>query len=288
MPHTTLVSPETLRPYLADPDWAVVDCRFALGDPDRGRHAYREAHLPGAVYAHLDADLSGPIVPGTTGRHPLPDPATLAATLGGWGIGPGVQVVAYDDAGGAFAARLWWMLHWLGHPPAAVLDGGFPAWKRAGYPVRAGEEQRPARVFTPRPDPRRVADADAVDALRTDASCRLLDARAAERYRGAHEPIDPVAGHIPGAVNAPWAANLDDDGRFLPPKQLRRRFEKLLGGVPPARAAVYCGSGVTAAHDLLAMAHAGLGGARLYPGSWSHWITDPARPVARDDGARRS
>ena len=288
MPYETLIDPATLHEHLGAADWAAVDCRFALADPAQGRRAYRAGHIPGAVYAHLDDDLSGRIVPGTTGRHPLPAPADCAATLSRWGIDGGVQVVAYDDVGGGMAARLWWMLRWLGHDAVAVLDGGFPAWQRAGYPTRTGDEARPPRTFTPHVRPELVAEVEVVEALRADPSACLVDARAAARYRGAQEPIDPVAGHIPGAVNAPWAANLDDDGRFLPPKQLRRRFEKVLGGVPPARAAVYCGSGVTAAHDLLAMAYAGLGGARLYPGSWSHWITDPDRPVAREDAAEQA
>jgi len=280
MPYTTLLAPADGQAHLDDPDWVFVDSRFSLTDTERGRRAYREAHLPGAVYAHLDEDLCGPIVPGVTGRHPLPTVDAFAGTLSAWGIAAGVQVVAYDDAGGGIAARLWWMLRWLGHDAVAVLDGGWPAWHRLGFPTRNGDETRPPRRFMPQPRSALIADAAEVDARRTDPAYRLLDARGPERYRGEHEPIDPVAGHIPGAVSVPFAGNLDADGAFLPAEALRARFEALLGHVPPACTISYCGSGVTAAHNLLAMTHAGLGEARLYPGSWSHWITDEERPVA--------
>ncbi len=278
MTYTTLIQPSDLAAHLGDPGWAVVDVRFSLDDPARGRRAYAEAHIPGATYAHLDEDLSGPVRPGVTGRHPLPTPEAFAATLGRLGIGNTTQVVAYDDAGGAIAARLWWMLRWLGHDAVAVLDGGFPAWQAGGYAVRGGEEVPAPARFVPHPRPALLADVE--DIVRRAPGVRLLDARAAERYRGEVEPIDPVAGHIPGALSAPFRENLDDRGRFLPPDVLRRRFERLLGGAPQADVICYCGSGVTAAHNLLALAHAGFAGARLYPGSWSHWITDPERPVA--------
>ncbi|HMB93119.1 MAG TPA: sulfurtransferase [Rhodothermales bacterium] len=280
MPYTTIIDPADLHAHLDDPDWAIVDARFSLHEPARGRHDYEAAHIPGAVYAHLDDDLSGDIVPGVTGRHPLPDPSAFSEKLSAWGIADGVQVVVYDDIGGGIAARLWWMLRWLGHDAVAVLDGGFPAWQAAGYPTRSGEESRPSRSFKPQPHPEMVAEVEEVETLRNDEACRLLDARAGARYRGALEPIDPVAGHIPGAVSAPYGGNLDDDQRFLSPQQLRERFATVLEDVPPEQTVVYCGSGVTAAHDILAMTHAGLTGARLYPGSWSHWITDADRPVA--------
>lgn len=280
MAFTTLLAPADLRPFLDDPDWAVIDCRFALDDPARGRLAYLDAHLPGALYAHLDDDLSGTVVPGRTGRHPLPAIEAFTATLTAWGIDDRVQVVAYDDAGGAFAARLWWMLRWLGHDAVAVLDGGWPRWVRAGYPTESGHAVRAPRPFAPRPRASMTVDADAVRRLHHEPSARLLDARAAARYRGEVEPIDPVAGHIPGALSAPYAENLDAEGCFLPPPVLRRRFDALLGDAAPEDVVSYCGSGVTAAHNLLALAHAGLDGARLYPGSWSEWITDPKRPVA--------
>lgn len=286
VPYTTLVTPALLLDHLDDPDWVVVDCRFSLEDSERGRRDFLQAHIPGAVYAHLDRDLSGPVVAGRTGRHPLPDPAALADLLSGWGIGPGVQVVAYDDRGGAFAARLWWMLGWLGHDAAAVLDGGWPAWQQAGYPARSGAAQPVPRIFSPQLRPERAVEAEAVEAeaveaARQDAAACLLDARAEARFRGEHEPIDPVAGHIPGARSAPFSDNLDAEGRFLPPEALRARFEALLAGTAPEGVVSYCGSGVTAAHNLLALAHAGLHGARLYPGSWSEWITDPQRPVEK-------
>jgi len=280
MVYRTLVSAAEVAAHLDDPAWAMVDCRFALADPGRGERDYLAGHIPGAVYAHLDRDLAGPVVAGRTGRHPLPAVGMIAGTLGGWGIGEGVQVVAYDDAGGAFAARLWWLLRWLGHGAAAVLDEGWPGWSAEGRRVRAGAESRPPRAFVPRPQPGMVADAGAVMRLRTDPGWCLLDARSADRYRGENETIDPVAGHIAGAVSAPFAENLDADGRFRPADELRSRFAGLLAAVPPERTVVYCGSGVTAAHNLLAMAHAGLDGAKLYAGSWSEWITDPARPVA--------
>lgn len=280
---TTLCAPSDLAAHLDDPAWAVVDCRFSLNDVDRGRRDYLAGHVPGAVYAHLDDDLSGPVERGRTGRHPLPDPDAFARTLSRWGIGPGVQVVAYDDAGGAIAARLWWMLRWVGHDAVAVLDGGWPRWVREGHPTRSGTEDRPPRTFEPRLRPDLVADAAEVDRLRQDSTARLLDARAGARFRGEVEPIDPVAGHIPGALSAPHEANLDVTGCFLPAEALRAYYEALRRGAPAERVVSYCGSGVTAAHNLLAMAHAGLEGARLYPGSWSEWITDPARPVATGD-----
>jgi thiosulfate/3-mercaptopyruvate sulfurtransferase len=281
MAYTTLIDAHELARHLTDPDWAIVDCRFSLDQPERGRRDYEQAHIPGAVYAHLDADLSGPVVPGKTGRHPLPDVDTFARTLSRWGIGDGVQVVAYDDAGGSIAARLWWMLRWLGHNDAAVLDGGWPYWQRLGYPIRNGIESRPPCAFTLRPRQELLASvADVLACLRNPAA-RLIDARTTERYRGDYEPIDPVAGHIPGAICCPFAENLNAEGRFRAPDELCARFQALLGDIPLQQAIVYCGSGVTATHNLLALAHAGLGDARLYPGSWSEWITDPERPVER-------
>lgn len=284
MPYRTLIEPSQLEGHLGDPDWVVVDCRFSLAEPDRGRASYDQSHIPGAVYAHLDEDLSSPVVPGRTGRHPLPDPEAMAARLGEWGIGPGVQVVAYDDSKGGIAVRLWWILGWLGHDDVAVLNGGWPAWEAQGLPTRAGQEPPPApRRFVAAPRPERTATVADVAAAGGDPGTALIDARAAPRYRGEEEPIDPVAGHIPGAVSAPWADNVDAEGRFRSPDELRARFAPLLEGREPGRAICYCGSGVTANHDVLAMVHAGLARPRLYPGSWSEWITDPSRPVATGD-----
>lgn len=281
MPHTALIQVDELAQHLGDADWALVDCRFSLADPEQGALDYRGRHIPGAVYAHLDRDLSGPVQPGRTGRHPLPDVAALAATLGRWGIDDGVQVVAYDAAGGALAAaRLWWLLRWLGHDAVAVLDGGWPAWQAAALPTRGEVETRRPRPFVARPRPELIADADEVARLATDPRARVLDARGADRFRGENETLDPVAGRIPGAVSAPYVDNIGPDGRLRPAAALRAQYEGWLGAASPADTVVYCGSGVTAAFDLLALAVAGLPGARLYPGSWSEWLTDPNRPVA--------
>ncbi|HUO80684.1 MAG TPA: sulfurtransferase [Steroidobacteraceae bacterium] len=279
MNHHTLIDVQTLAAGLADPAFRIVDCRFDLGDPDAGPALYRGGHLPGAVYAHLDADLSGPRAP-WTGRHPLPEPEALAATFGRLGIGAGVQVVGYDDSGGIYAARLWWLLRWLGHEAAAVLDGGLAAWRAAGLPLSdAGAAPAPRR-FVAAPRAAAHVSADELAALLARRACLLLDARSAERYQGRVEPLDPKAGHVPGAVNHHYARNLGADGRFLAPPALRALFEPQLGGRPPAAIVSMCGSGVTACHTLLALEIAGLPGARLYPGSWSEWCRDPARPVA--------
>ena len=278
MAYTTLIDIAALKTHLRDPDWIMVDCRFNLMEPEAGRRAYRENHLPGARYAHLDDDLSGPITP-ETGRHPLPDPARLAQRFGAWGIGHHTQVVAYDDLGGMLAAaRLWWLLRWLGHETVAVLDGGLPAWLNAGLPLTAELPVASSTRFDARPDDRLWLTAAQVQALPPDHV--VLDARGAARYRGEMEPIDPVAGHIPGAVNLPTDGHLTPEGGFLPTVELRARFDAALSGKPPAAIVHSCGSGVTACHNLLAMEAAGLPGSRLYPGSWSEWIRDPGRPVA--------
>jgi len=282
----TLISTEVLQQHLDDPAWVLVDCRFALEDPTRGERAYEQGHIPGALYAHLERDLTGAVIPGKTGRHPLPPVEHLAARFSAWGITATVQVVAYDDSGGSMAARLWWLLRWLGHEAVAVLDGGWPCWRVEGRPFRRGREWRSPRRFVPRPRPELVASVEDVMAALGDPHIRLIDSRSPERYRGEYEPLDPVAGHIPGAVCAPYLENLDARGRFRPAAELRQRFERILGDVPPSRAIFYCGSGVTAAHNLLALAHAGLGEARLYAGSWSEWITDPARPIERSEDLR--
>jgi thiosulfate/3-mercaptopyruvate sulfurtransferase len=282
MAYTTLISSKDLRPHLDDPRWALVDCRFDLADPARGQTAYLGEHIPSAVYAHLERDLSAPAT-GTNGRHPLPPPGILAAVFSRWGIEPGVQVVAYDDSGGMVAARLWWSLRFLGHDAVAVLDGGLSDWTRAGLPLRQGSETRRPASFAAHLRPEMKIEADQVLAGLGSQVMVLMDARAPERFRGAEEPIDPVAGHIPGALNRHWQANLNASGRFLPAAALRQQFETLLVGSPVSSAVVYCGSGVSACHNLLAMAHAGLHGARLYPGSWSEWSSSASRPVATGD-----
>jgi thiosulfate/3-mercaptopyruvate sulfurtransferase len=285
MPYTTLISTEELSQHLADPAWAIIDCRFSLDDTEQGRRHYQQAHIPGAVYAHLDEDLSGPIIPGETGRHPLPDSEIASQTFSRWGIDAAVQVVAYDDGNGSIAARLWAMLGWLGHPAVAVLDGGWAAWQKEGRPSHSGQESRIARPFMASPRPELLVDAAEVEEIRTSLGWRLFDSRSGEVYRGEKKGYDPIAGHIPGAISVPYSENIGADGRFLPPEQLKARFEALLDDVPAEKTVFYCGSGVTASHNLLALAHAGLGEARLYPGSWSDWIIDPTRPIANPSEA---
>ena len=279
MSFTTLISPSELMTHLAEPDWIVVDCRFDLARPEAGRHQYRSAHIPGARYANLDEDLSGPVTP-STGRHPLPRPEDFARRLGAWGISERSQVIAYDDSGGAVAARLWWMLRWVGHDAAAVLDGGLTAWLAAGLPVDQDKPRIAPATFTPRVRADQLLTVDALLAALTNRSVLLVDARSAERFAGQNETIDPVAGHVPGARNHPFMSNLDADRRFLPVGKLRERWSGTLRGKPAGQVVTMCGSGVTACHDLLALEVAGLGGARLYPGSWSEWIRDPQRPIS--------
>jgi thiosulfate/3-mercaptopyruvate sulfurtransferase len=259
----------------------IVDCRFDLAYPDAGQRAYLQGHVPGASYAHLERALSGEIVAGRTGRHPLPNVDELVEHLRGWGIDDDTHVVAYDDRTGAFAARLWWLLRWLGHERVSVCDGGYQAWLAGGgKPSR--EVPRPRRGnFSPSIRPELVLST--ADVLARDPDVVLLDARGAERFRGEVEPIDSVAGHIPGARSCPFAQNLDASGRFRSKDELEARLTQIIGATPPERVVVYCGSGVTACHDILAAAHAGLGEFRLYAGSWSEWITCPARPVASGD-----
>ena len=275
----TLIEAEALAPLLGDARLRVFDCRFDLARPAYGRAAYAEEHVPGAIFADLNADLSAPAT-ASSGRHPLPAPEEFAARLRAWGVNADSRVVAYDDNNGAYAARLWWMLRWLGHDEVAVLDGGMRRWLQLGLPL---SEDVPAPVpgnFIARPRPAMAVSAPAVLEAASDRSARILDARAPERYRGEVEPIDKVAGHVPGARNHPFGMSLDSQGRFLPPQALRDTLAASLDGVAPESAIVYCGSGVTACHVLLALEHAGLAGARLYPGSWSEWSRDRSRPVA--------
>lgn len=279
MYYTNLVTTERLAQHLDDPEWVVVDCRFTLTDTEAGRRAYAAGHLPGARYAHLDEDLSAP-KNGRNGRHPLPDPATFAQTLGRWGIGNGKQVVVYDDSFGAMAVRLWWMLRWMGHDAVALMDGGLPKWQREKRPMTADLPAVTPTVFTPRLREEMRVDAGAVLAASQSGGELLLDARPEMRFLGEMEPIDPVAGHVPGAVNVPFDDNLDLGGTFLAADELREMYEGLLAGRAPREVIHMCGSGVTACHNLLAMEIAGLPGAKLYPGSWSEWIADPAHPIA--------
>jgi len=278
MKFTTLISVAGLAQNLEDPNWVVVDCRFWLDDTEKGRRDYDKSHIPGAVYAHLDENLSSPIVPGVTGRHPLPRVDELRQTLGSWGISDNTQVVAYDDRGGMIAGRLWWLLRWLGHETVAVLNGGFPAWMAAGQPITSEITQPAPAEFAPRPQPEMLVTAEEVLQRFGDPGYMLVDSRAPQRYLGEIEPIDSLAGHIPGAENYFWSTNLDANGHFEIKDILRGRFKIFFEDIQVSRVTFYCGSGVTAAHNVLAVAHAGLGMPKLYNGSWSHWITDPERP----------
>jgi thiosulfate/3-mercaptopyruvate sulfurtransferase len=288
---TTLIDVESLRALVATPGIALLDCRFDLGAPEAGREAYLRSHIPGARYVDLNRDLSAP-VSAASGRHPLPDPVALDACFRGLGVARNTQAIVYDESNGAFAARAWWLLRWLGHPKVAVLDGGMSAWLREGGAAESGEPPRGATRQSAagtgsrsgsavQVDPHAALGADELVAALENPRTLLIDARAPERYLGTVEPIDPVAGHIPGAVNHPFSTNLRSDGRFLPPEELERRWRDRLAGASPADMIVMCGSGVTACHNLLALECAGLPGARLYAGSWSEWIRDPRRPVAR-------
>lgn len=280
MAYKTLISIDDLVPHLDDPNWAIFDCHFDFEQPEAAHQAYLKAHIPGAIYADLDKDLSGPIIPSKTSRHPLPAIDGFVNTLSRWGVDENVQVVVYDNRSSSLAGRLWWMLRWLGHEAAAVLDGSFSHWQESGHPVQAGQASRPPRTFKPNPNPDLIRSADQIMAMRSDQDFVIVDSREAARYRGEPDPYDPVSGHIPGAVNAHYEENLTQDGYFKSEEELRARFESVLGEAPAENAVFYCGSGVTAAHNILAVEHAGLGQARLYPGSWSEWITDPNRPVA--------
>ncbi len=280
-----LVEAFDLHAMLGAPRLRLFDCGFSLADPHKGRADYDAGHIPGAFYAHLDDDLAGR-PGGGRGRHPLPAVPAFIRTLGRFGVAAGDHVVVYDDSGGAIAARLWWMLRWVGLESVRLLNGGIQAWLRAGYALETDSR-------SPQPLPFVGDAADALTASTADVERRaqqnmvLVDARAAVRYRGEKEPIDPVAGHIPGALNLPFEENLDADGRFFAPQRLRRRFADIGIGAANAASVVHmCGSGVTACHNLLAMEQAGLPGSRLYPGSWSAWVGDGAREVARIAAAR--
>jgi len=281
MSFTTLISTDDLARHLDDPAFVIVDCRHNLTDVDAGERAYRAAHIPGAAFLHLDRDLSGAKT-GRNGRHPLPEVSALAATFGRTGIDTTKQVVAYDQNGGMWASRLWWLLHWLGHDAVAVLDGGLDKWAAERRPQTSELPAPRSAMFVPM-DPGPVATADEIVRHLDDGSLFVLDARAPERFRGDLEPLDPIAGHIPGAHNRPYGENLTSQGSFKPAALLRSEFEALLVDTPPSAVVHHCGSGVTACHNVLAMSVAALRGSRLYPGSWSEWIADPTKPVARGD-----
>jgi len=279
---TQRIDAHSLAKQLEEPDVRVIDVRFSLEQPAHGRSVFNAGHIPGARYLHLDEDLSSPIVPGQTGRHPLPEPEAFAALLRRAGVSQDTLVVAYDDGSGLFAARLWWLLRWLGHTQVKVLDGGFQAWQQAGLPVSQDTPRPlPDGHFVARPDDSKLIDADEIQSRLDDPSLQLLDARGPARFTGETEPMDPVAGHIPGAANLPCVANTTAEGAWLSPEQLGERFQPWLKA--GTELVSYCGSGVTACHNILAAVEAGLAEPRLYAGSWSEWITDPQRPVATGD-----
>jgi thiosulfate/3-mercaptopyruvate sulfurtransferase len=277
----TVISPEALYERLGDSGTIVFDCRHALADFALGRRLYDESHVPGAFFAAVEEDLAGAKT-GTNGRHPLPEPERFVRFLRELGVDDATQIVAYDAGGDMFAARFWFLARWIGHDAVAVLDGGFTAWIARGYPVTAAPSE-PAREgnLAVRLQPDYLVDAQYVREHLGDPAMQLVDARARERYSGEVEPIDPVAGHIPGAANRWFKENFEPEGRLKSPAVLRAEFER--AGLDPRRTVHQCGSGVSAAVSYLAMEHAGLEGSRVYNGSWSEWIADPTRPVAKDD-----
>lgn len=278
MSYTTLVDVAKLAVHLDDPAWLVVDVRHQLADTGYGERAYAAGHIPGAVFLHCDRDLSGPMN-GANGRHPLPAPEKLAQCFGGIGIGPQTQVVVYDDAQGMIAGRLWWLLRWLGHDRVALLDGGLQAWQAVNGPLTPEMPRRSPTTFVANMCESCV-DAGYVRAFMQTSRMHLVDARAPDRFRGENETMDPVGGHIPGAVNRFFRDNLQADGRYKPAAELRAEWLAILAGTTPEQVVHQCGSGVSACHNMLAMEIAGLAGSRLYAGSWSEWCADPARPVS--------
>ena len=284
MPIAQLISPQALEQRRAQPGLVILDCRFALDDPDYGQRSYAEGHIAGASFADLERDLSGPVTKGVTGRHPLPEPEPLIERLKAWGLDNDSDVVLYDDGPGAYAARAWWLLAWLGKRDGVyILDGGLKAWHAAGLPLSLDPSQNGRGTFSGAPDANLVLSAQALQQHLGQSGMTLLDARALPRFKGEVEPIDPVAGHIPGAQCAAFTDNLGADGRFLPAAQLKQRFAEKLGERSPTELVAYCGSGVTACHNLFALCLAGYPLGRLYAGSWSEWINDPQRGVAKGE-----
>ncbi len=279
MEYSTLIDAPALSKHLDDPRFVIFDCRHDLAKPNWGSEVYEVSHLPGARFANLDKNLSGPKT-GKNGRHPLPDPQTFARWLGEMGVNNDTQVVGYDSSGGAYAARLWWMARWLGHQRVAVLDGGWDAWVNAGYPVTHEKPSPRTATFQMRLRNDLSVDANLIVRNIEGTAYCVLDARANDRFHGHNETIDPVAGHIPGAKNRFFKDNLEAQSRFKPAAVLRAEFQPLLAGLAPSQIINQCGSGVTACHNALAMEVAGLPGSKLYPGSWSEWIADPSRPIA--------
>ena len=276
----TLISTNELADHLNDLNWVVIDCRFDLADKEWGAEEYAQLHIPGAVYAHMEKDICGPITP-TSGRHPLPDGKVFIAAMQRLGVNNDSQVVVYDATGGGMAGRLWWQLKFYGHEKVVLLNGGFPKWLTEGRDTAEGVESNPSGDFTGTPNERMMVTTDEVTAMLGSKINAIIDARAPERFRGEVEPIDTVAGRIPGALNRFYNDNLDKNGQFLPTDALRKAFETLLGDLKPQDAVAYCGSGTTACHNLVAMAYAGLPMPRLYVGSWSEWIRDTMRTVGK-------
>ncbi|BBP62122.1 sulfurtransferase [Pseudomonas sp. St316] len=284
MPIAQLISPQALEQRRSQSGLVILDCRFALEDPDYGQRSYAEGHIAGASFADLERDLSGPVTKGVTGRHPLPEPGALIERLKAWGIDNDSDVVLYDDGPGAYAARAWWLLAWLGKRDGVyILDGGLKAWHAAGLPLSLDPPQNSRGTFSGAPDASLLLSAQALQQRLGQSDMTLLDARALPRFKGEVEPIDPIAGHIPGAQCAAFADNLGADGRFLPADQLKQRFAEKLGERSPTELVAYCGSGVTACHNLFALCLAGYPLGRLYAGSWSEWINDPQRGVAKGE-----
>lgn len=277
--YNTLISAQELKEILNQPNLVIIDCRFFLADKEKGKKDYDIAHIPMAVYAHLDNDLSSPIIKGKTGRHPLLEIDVFTKKLSDWGINEDSQVIAYDQSHGGVAARLWFLLKWLGHGKVAVLNGGWKYWQKVNAPTTAEITPIIPRTFTPIPDNELMVDVEFMEQNVNNSDFIYIDSRSAERYSGEKEPIDPIAGHIPSALSAPFLENLGIDGLFLNKTELALRFLEILKGQPKGKAVFYCGSGVTACHNLLAMYHLGLTSPMLFPGSWSEWIVDENRDI---------
>lgn len=275
----TLISTQDLASNMKNDDYLVVDCRFDLANTDYGSSAYNESHIPGAIYAHLDNDLSGMIISGKTGRHPLPEPSDLIELFSSWGINENTQVVVYDDVAGPFAARLWWMLRWMGHNNVAVLNGGLKKWLAEDKKVSAEQKTLSKSDFKVKINEEMRCDVQAVLAAMGNDKIRLIDARPGDRFCGQNETMDPKAGHIPGAISAPFFANLTENGTLKESADLINLFSEKLGDHKPEDIIMYCGSGVTASHNILAMEYCGLTGVKNYVGSWSEWVTDDSRPI---------
>jgi len=285
--YRTIISAEEVLPLLGKQSLVFVDCRYNLQDHEKGKQDYLLDHIPGAVYAHLKYDLAGPVVSGKTSRHPLPDIQIFSGKLSDWGIDSSIQVVAYDDNNGSMAARLWWLLKWLGHDKVAGLDGGYDCWKKNGFPVSTNIPSPEQKTFVPHPHSEMLVNSKEVLQNISSKTKILIDSRDEERYRGAIEPIDPIAGHIPGAENHFYMHNVDTSGKFKPPSVLKNQFLPLAGNFAPEDVIFYCGSGVTGAHNVLAYYHAGLGLPKLYAGSWSEWITKPDHPISSKEREKK-